>query len=287
MARLLISLGANLGNTFETMVSASRLLRDAFGHSQTRFSRLYRTPPVGGPSGQSDFLNAVVHIETSLTSWEVWDAIKRIETDLGRHRQHRWEARRIDMDILLHGESRIWTPHLKIPHPRMCMRSFVLIPALEVADDAIDPVTGWTIDQLRNNLRDAQFRHTQILCNSATTLEALHDACRHSLGATISSLRFATCPNIEGLPTLCSDASSEAALTIVCVQTPEPESIQWEDYSFPWSKAMGLSPTASPSPIHGPRYLLPANDIRWAVHEIEASRMAMTCEVHALDVSWS
>ncbi|MCU0709892.1 MAG: 2-amino-4-hydroxy-6-hydroxymethyldihydropteridine diphosphokinase [Pirellula sp.] len=288
MARLLISLGANLGNTYETMVAASKLLIDAFGKSSTYFSRLYRTPPVGGPTGQSDFLNAVARIETSLNCWEVWDVIKRIERDLGRQRQQRWEARRIDMDILLHGDARIWTPHLKIPHPRMCMRSFVIIPALDVAGEAIDPVTQWTVERLFQNLCDASLRTTLVCSNIAHTLEDLRTGFK-GLGeqSKVPTLRFAICDRPENLKSDVRFAQGEIALTIVCVRTPDPESVQWEDYSYPWAQALGFTPSSEGFPLEGPRYLLPANDIPWAVHEIDASRMAMTCDVQPLDDSWS
>ena len=152
MAGTLISLGANLGNVRESMAAAKRLLDDAFGSRNLRFSHLYRTPPVGGPAGQGDFLNAVASIETNRSVWEVWETIKQVETNLGRQRQFRWEARRIDIDLLLYGQQRIWTPHLKVPHPRMCMRTFVLKPADEIVPDWIDPVTHWTIHELNAHL---------------------------------------------------------------------------------------------------------------------------------------
>ena len=58
------------------------------------------------------------------------------------------------------GRLDVWTPHFKVPHPRMCMRTFVLIPANEVAPDLIDPVTGWSIGHLRKHLEDAGRRST-------------------------------------------------------------------------------------------------------------------------------
>jgi 2-amino-4-hydroxy-6-hydroxymethyldihydropteridine diphosphokinase len=116
MPNTLISLGANLGETRESMQAAKRMLDQAFGSSHVRYSSLYRTPPVGGPTGQSDFLNAVVAVNTGLSVWKVWETIKRIETTLGRQRLQRWEARRIDIDLILYGQDRLWTPHLKVPH---------------------------------------------------------------------------------------------------------------------------------------------------------------------------
>ena len=153
MPRTLISLGANLGNVRESMQAAKRLLSDTFGAANINLSQLYRTPPIGGPDGQGDFLNAVAAIETDRSVWEVWEVIKGIESNLGRQRQLRWEARRIDIDLLLYDQHRIWTPHLKIPHPRMCMRTFVVIPACEIVPNWIEPVTLWSIARMQEHLR--------------------------------------------------------------------------------------------------------------------------------------
>jgi 2-amino-4-hydroxy-6-hydroxymethyldihydropteridine diphosphokinase len=284
MPRLLISLGANLGSTYETMLAASRMILEAFGRDRTRFSRLYSTPPVGGPSGQSDFLNAVASIDTELTCWEVWDVIKRMERELGRQRQQRWEARRIDVDILIHGDSRVWTPHLKIPHPRMCMRSFVLVPAMDIAADAIEPVTGWTIARLHDNLLQAPSQSTLVLANT----EAMRDELQQLFDDREShvdgpALRFLACPTPETLGKLGIDVFDRFGLSIFCVRTPDPETIQWEDYAFPWARSLGLTDALADISLHGPRYLLPANDLSWTVHEIRASRGAMTCPVHLVD----
>lgn len=287
MPRLLISLGANLGDTYATMLSASSMLNHAFGREACRYSRLFRTPPIGGPSGQSEFLNAVASIETDHSCWDVWDIIKRIERDLGRQRQHRWEARRIDMDILLHGTAKVWTPHLKIPHPRMCMRSFVLGPAMDVAPDAIEPVTGWSIAHLHENLINAAGRTTVVFVNE----ESIHREIpaefddRHVTG--LPALRWIGCPAPEKVAEISTLLNDQVALSIFCVRTPDPETIQWEDYAYPWARVLNLTESVSESALHGPRYLLPANDLSWTVHEILASRDAMTCRIEPLDRPWA
>lgn len=285
MARLLISLGANLGNSYETMLAASRMLVDVFGGNKIQFSRFYITPPVGGPSGQSDFLNAVARIETELNCWEAWDIFKQIEKDLGRQRQYRWEARRLDMDILLYEDARVWTPHLKIPHPRMCMRSFVLVPAMEVAPNMIEPVSGWSIERLHENLLTVQ-ESTGIVVYS-NDAESSRELSRWISGATQTEHRpklcFATCESPNQIGILCSKEPSRVALRIFCVRTPEPETIQWEDFASPWASALGLVGGNTQACFSGPRYLLPDNDLSWTVHEIEACRQAMTCPIHPLE----
>lgn len=286
MPRSLISLGANLGNVVETMRAAGRLLREEFSDARVSFSRLYRTPPVGGPSGQSDFLNAVGVIESKRSCWEIWESIKRVETELGRQRQHRWEARRIDIDLLLHHSERVWTPHLKVPHPRMCMRSFVLVPATEIAADMVDPVTGWTLLQLRKHIESPAPRPLSIVCNT----QPLQQRIAMALGTAAADHplladRILHCAAPRAL--IDSLTGADATLSVVCVETPDPETIQWEDYSAPWAAAMGLSssertPLGGPSysTLLGPRYLLPANDVPWALHELSAAAHAMGCPIH-------
>lgn len=155
MPRCLISLGANLGDPLKTIGAATELLQHRLQIISQAFnlSRLFRTPPVGGPAGQPPFVNAVLAVETRLSSLEVWQAIRDVEQELGRQRDRRWEARRIDLDILLYEQQRIWTPHLKIPHPRMCMRRFILLPALDVAADWIEPVTRQSLRELAEPLQ--------------------------------------------------------------------------------------------------------------------------------------
>jgi 2-amino-4-hydroxy-6-hydroxymethyldihydropteridine diphosphokinase len=285
MPRSLISLGANLGNTYETMLAASRLLIDIFGRSHVQFSRLYRTPPIGGPTGQSDFLNAVASVDSALSCWEVWEAIKGIEHGLGRQRLSRWEARRMDVDLLLHGDERVWTPHFKVPHPRMCMRTFVLIPANEVAPDLIDPVTGWSIGHLRKHLEDAGRRSTLVVCNSIGLAAELESKWTElELPDTVTHLQFRACDTPANLKALL--APLEPQLVILSVRTPDPETIQWEDYSQTWATALRLTPAEPPPCVEGPRYLLPANDLDWAAHEIQAAWNAMRCPMLASEMEF-
>ncbi|MBX3422098.1 MAG: 2-amino-4-hydroxy-6-hydroxymethyldihydropteridine diphosphokinase [Pirellulaceae bacterium] len=155
MAKCLISLGANIGDARSSVLSAVDLLRQGLAQGdQLTLSPLYHTPPVGGPDGQASFVNAVAAIQTQHDVEKMWQLIRRIELRLGRQRIQRWEARRIDLDILLYDDLRIWTEQLKVPHPRMCMRRFILRPAADVAEQWLDPVSGLTIGTLAANLAD-------------------------------------------------------------------------------------------------------------------------------------
>lgn len=278
MPKSLISLGANLGNVRETMLAAKRMLQEKFP-SQSRFiySHLYRTPPVGGPAGQSDFLNAVVQIEHACNVWEVWDIVKSVEQELGRQRQQRWESRRIDVDVLLHDDECIWTPHFKVPHPRMCMRSFILKPAVEIAPDILEPVSGMTVNELYLQIRTTS--HVQVSTPSAKLTMALQAAVETPPANQLFIWRTIELKDANQL--LHPLHQSPPRLTIVAVSTPDPETILWEDYSRGWAYKLGMDKhglSKSPLPI-GPRYLLPANDLAWAVHEIKAAVDAMNCFV--------
>jgi len=288
MVATLISLGANLGDPRESMFAAKRLLLDSFGVSNVRCSRLYRTPPVGGPSGQGDFLNAVAAIQTDKSVWEVWETIKSIESTLGRQRQLRWEARRIDIDLLLYGGHRIWTPHLKVPHPRMCMRTFVLLPACEVAIDWVDPVTQWSILQLAENLRSSENCRMSVVCPDQFVFEKLQELVGSQPSVPFKIDWYQEFTKGCELANESSGIRNSSALSIFAVASPDPMTILWEDYSLPWAGLLKLSPAGcggdAGSRLVGPRYLMPANDLRWAAHEIHSAQQAMACIIEPTEV---
>jgi 2-amino-4-hydroxy-6-hydroxymethyldihydropteridine diphosphokinase len=258
------------------MLAAKRLLAEFFSDSGIRASHLYRTPPVGGPKGQSDFLNAVVSIEHDKSVWEVWDAIKRIEKELGRQRQHRWESRRIDIDVLLHDQDCIWTPHFKVPHPRMCMRSFILKPAMEIATDWIDPVSRMSMSQLLESLES---KNGILIVSDRPEQEAKMQAAVRS-SALEPRLKWLTLDSLHPNDIDRPKFSWPRRLLVVGIATPDPETIQWEDFTRSWAQSLGMDKTSNGLhlPI-GPRYLLPTNDLDWARHEIQAAFDAMDCPV--------
>ena len=291
MPSSLVSLGANLGNTLETMRSASRLIKDAFENSRIELSPIFKTPPVGGPSGQGDFLNSVVRIDHALSVWEVWERIKRIENELGRQRFRRWESRRIDIDLLMHDQDRVWTPHLKVPHPRMSMRTFVIHPACEIAPDWIDPVSGVSIRELSNRLRNTHPPRISIACNTKSLSDRIATVLRHGDLVNQKCVQLFFCDE----PSEWSKQSPHADLHMACVEIPDPESIQWEDYCLPWALAMGFvnsSSVKTSDDLHpsdrglGARYLLPGIDVEWVCHEIQAALLALRCPVEPTGDSW-
>jgi 2-amino-4-hydroxy-6-hydroxymethyldihydropteridine diphosphokinase len=151
----LIGLGSNLGNRELLLNQAVECLRV---HPRMRVagkSSWRETSPIGGPSQQSPYLNGAALLETSLSPEEMLVALQEIETRLGRTRRQRWDARTIDLDILLYDQRVLDTPTLVVPHPRMAWRRFVLEPAAEIAGSMLHPTTGWTVSRLLENLDTA------------------------------------------------------------------------------------------------------------------------------------
>ncbi len=97
-----------------------------------RVSSLFENPPAGGPRGQGDFLNGAFSMETGLPPPELLAALKKIERVLGRRPGARNCPRPIDLDILWYAGRRVSSAALRIPHPRMLRRDFVLRPLLEI-----------------------------------------------------------------------------------------------------------------------------------------------------------
>ena len=148
MADCLIALGSNLGSRAQYLDQAVTALRAIAEIKNVLVSTYHATNPVGGPTGQAEFLNAAARFETTLAPQVLLTELHRIESQLGRTREVRWSARTIDLDLLLYDTQVIETTSLVVPHPRLAFRRFVLEPAVEVAREMFHPKTGWTIHQL-------------------------------------------------------------------------------------------------------------------------------------------
>ncbi|MGC6448348.1 MAG: 2-amino-4-hydroxy-6-hydroxymethyldihydropteridine diphosphokinase [Rubripirellula sp.] len=154
-SQCLISFGSNLGRRDCLISDAAKIIADSPYVDQLLTSRLFETPPIGGPSGQEPFLNAVGAFETSASAREILKMLQQTEQKLGRERKIRWDARSIDLDVVLHGELVGGGTGLIVPHPRYTARQFVLQPACDVAAHYRDPRFGWTIQQLAEHLEAA------------------------------------------------------------------------------------------------------------------------------------
>lgn len=137
MSRVLayVGLGSNLDDPLRQLDMAMAAL-DAIADTRlVRQSHRYRTAP-WGLSAQPDFINAVAEVETALDAQVLLGELLTIEQQLGRRRDgQRWGPRVIDLDLLLHGDLRIDSADLVLPHPRMAERSFVLVPLAELAPE--------------------------------------------------------------------------------------------------------------------------------------------------------
>lgn len=306
MPRCLISLGANLGDPLSSMKQALYWLTKSFGDTAVRASRFYRTPAIGGPENQQEFLNAVVAVETLQSPWDVWHVIRDIEQRMGRTRQLRWEARAIDIDVLLYEDQRIWTPHFKVPHPRMAMRRFVLQPAMEIAADWLEPVSGWTIQRLFEHISDGA--PSILVCGESThDLKALTTRALEQLSLPATqTISFSGCENSgfskqlpwfrtlswpHPAPTLALPAlddigvQGEVPKVLVVAAVPPPDiDIAWEDWSRCWADYLGMKNSTSVKlRWPGPRYLLPIQDRQWAIHELVAAIQAIQCPLEPID----
>ena len=136
-----VALGANLGNPTAAVLAAFAALANLPESRVARCSSLYRTAPVGILS-QPDFVNAVAVLETTLAPEALLDALLDIEARFGRVRRERNGPRTLDLDLLLYDDIEVDLPRLTLPHPRLHLRAFVLLPLAEVAPDLAIPRRG-------------------------------------------------------------------------------------------------------------------------------------------------
>lgn len=139
-----IGLGSNLGEREAMIRLALDDLARLPGTTLVRASSLYDTEPVG-ETEQPNFLNAVAQIDTELTARQLLWNLQLIERRLGRVRTNRWGPRTIDLDLLLYGNVVIEEADLKVPHPELERRSFVLVPLVELDPLLVHPVSGETL----------------------------------------------------------------------------------------------------------------------------------------------
>lgn len=141
-----VGLGSNLADPHRHVTTALRELADVSATRVIACSSLYRSAPLTGPDVPSDqpaYINAVVQLETALAADALLDALQAIEAAHGRVRGGpRWGPRTLDLDILLYGDQRIETVRLRVPHPGLAERNFVLYPLAEIAPDVDIPGLG-------------------------------------------------------------------------------------------------------------------------------------------------
>lgn len=142
-----LSLGSNLGDRAVALRAALRALAAETAITMRDHSHCYETEPIG-IKDQPPFLNMAVEIETDLDPLELLKTVKAIERHTGRNESTRWGPREIDIDIILWGNTVFESERLTLPHKEFRQRAFVLAPMVEIAPDAVDPVTGSTMAEL-------------------------------------------------------------------------------------------------------------------------------------------
>lgn len=149
--KVFIALGTNLGNREKNLQTALTEI--------TTFSRIinkssiYETEPYGYKK-QNDFLNMAIEIETGLSPVELIIRLQEIEHKMGKNREIKNGPRLIDLDILLYNQEIISQPNLKIPHPHMHERNFVLTPLAEISEKTLHPTLKKDIKSLLKNLKN-------------------------------------------------------------------------------------------------------------------------------------
>jgi 2-amino-4-hydroxy-6-hydroxymethyldihydropteridine diphosphokinase len=145
--KVYLSLGSNLGDSFLILQNAYDLLKKVSQKHES--SNLYQSPPWGFES-DNDFLNCCVYLETTLALNDFHSNCKEVEMALGKSTlpKNSYEDRLVDIDILFWNELSIESERLNIPHPRLHLRNFVLLPLLDLNPELIHPKMNLSIEEL-------------------------------------------------------------------------------------------------------------------------------------------
>lgn len=151
MADVFLALGSNLGDRRAHLAQAYEAIAALPETRDVRMSPVYETAPVGGPAGQGAFLNAAVALRTDLPPGDLLAELQRVERAVGRpprDQRTRWGPRVLDIDVLLYDDRVIEAQGLKVPHPRMHERWFVLKPLADLAPERTHPTLHQPIREL-------------------------------------------------------------------------------------------------------------------------------------------
>ncbi len=315
-AQCLISFGSNLGRRDALIAEAAGIISSSSLVQDLKASRLFETPPIGGPAGQEPFLNAVAAFETGASAREILQLLQQTERKLGRIRQRRWDSRSIDLDVVLHGELVGGGTGLIVPHPRYTARRFVLLPACDVAADYRDPRFGWTIGRLTEHLAEGLPSLAIVGGDAAIRRELLVRLADQYGIETFFDQPLAAPVSATANPTVPATANPTVPATVnPTVRAKRGESSRqqispaidrpWVSAFLPALPALTSAATRSanvprlvariqqttpdtrwpaphqmwPAGWRWPEYRLEVDDIQWAVGEIASALASMRCDV--------
>jgi 2-amino-4-hydroxy-6-hydroxymethyldihydropteridine diphosphokinase len=152
--KVYISLGSNLGERQDNCDEAILRLAEHQGIEFIQRSSFYETEPVDYRS-QPYFVNCVAELHTTLSPFQLIEAMLEVESDMGRVRDIPKGPRLIDLDLLFFEDIILASPNLVLPHPALHQRSFVLTPLCEIAADFQHPLYRSTIRELLERLTDS------------------------------------------------------------------------------------------------------------------------------------
>lgn len=127
-----LGIGSNLGDRRKNIRLAIKKINALKDTKIIKVSKIIETKPIGGPPNQGKFLNAALKIKTHLAAPLLLKKLKTIEKELGRIKTVRYGPRSVDLDILFYGDRVINRKDLKVPHPKVFERQFVIKPLLEI-----------------------------------------------------------------------------------------------------------------------------------------------------------
>jgi len=317
MAQCLVSFGSNLGTRESAIVEAVRELSAITQISEFRVSRLYETPPIGGPSGQDPFLNGVAAFETQAGARQVLVWLQDLENRLGRKRERRWAARSIDLDVVLHGNLIGGASDLTVPHPRYTARRFVLRPACDVAADFRDPRFGWPLKQLAEHLEAGSASMALVGSDASTRAELCRQLSSRFHIRTFDAAPLPTPMAVIGNAPAYSPFPHEQP-SVPSTLPPSGQVIVNEDDQpwvsafvgplevdlagsqrnvprliarIQWTKPEERWPAPHniwPSTCGWPEYRLEIDDLQWAAGELASALDSMRCPIKAItpDGKW-
>jgi 2-amino-4-hydroxy-6-hydroxymethyldihydropteridine diphosphokinase len=147
----LVAFGGNQGDIMHTFRKARQAIDSLGGCSVMKSSKCYQTLPLG-PEGQSDYLNAVVLVETAMAPGKLLEELHAIEDAHGRERSAHWGPRTLDLDMIACNGLVLNTAELALPHPHMHERMFVLRPLCDIAPDWHHPKLGMSAQAMLDKL---------------------------------------------------------------------------------------------------------------------------------------